>query len=396
MEAPARLVSDSVRDEPQDGRVIATALPTLWPHMLIPRSRLKTAPFPFNSPAVSYFHFGRNAIYTLARYWGLAGQEVLFPAYFHSVELEALLAAGVLPRFYPVRDRMRVNPDEIAARVGPQTRAVYLIHYLGFPGPVEEVSALCRDRGLLFIEDCALALLSCVGDRPLGSFGDAAVFCLYKTLPTPHGGALLLRGNKPLALSESKSPSLTSTAVYAANSLLLNLEVRGGNASRLVFQTVRSLGRAVLHSVETKRVVRTQYFDLAHASLGMSRFCRLVLASQDFASVVERRRRNYFHLLDRLREVAPPVLGEPAPGVCPLSYPVQVRNKEAAVTRLATRGIEAVNLWSRHYPAVPPGAFPEVDELRRTVLELPCHQDLTSEAIDRIVVAVRDVMEECN
>src|SRR5690606_23210046 len=98
-----------------------------------------------------------------ARLWGLAGKEVLFPSYFHGVELDALLEAGARVRFYPVDRRMQVDPRQVVQRIGKETAAVYLIHYVGFPGPVEELAAICEERGVRLIEDCALALLSCLG-----------------------------------------------------------------------------------------------------------------------------------------------------------------------------------------------------------------------------------------
>lgn len=64
--------------------------------------------------------------------------------------------------------------------------------------------------------------------------------------------------------------------------------------------------------------------------------------------------------------------------------PVQVRNKPAVVEKFLASGVEAVNYWFLDHAAGPKEPHPEVDELRRTVLELPCHQDLTPEAIERV------------
>ncbi len=171
--------------------LFATAYPVLSPSMVWPRRRHPELPFPFNHPSARYFYFARNAIYALARHWNLAGKEVLFPSYFHGVELEALLAAGVHVRFYPVRQGMRVNLDEVVSLIRDRTRVVYLIHYLGFPGPVRELSELCRHRNLLLIEDCALALLSRHEERLLGSWGDAAMTAICQTTVRTGSGILL-------------------------------------------------------------------------------------------------------------------------------------------------------------------------------------------------------------
>jgi len=106
--------------------------------------------------------------------------------------------------------KMRVDAAEVIAHITKETRAIYLIHYAGFPGPVEELRAVCRERGLLLIEDCAHALLSSLGDRPLGTFGDAAIYCLYKMLPTPHGAATILHREVPSDTIAVERPSLAS------------------------------------------------------------------------------------------------------------------------------------------------------------------------------------------
>lgn len=44
-------------------------------------------------------------------------------SHFHGVELEALLAAGVHPRFYPVHLGMQVNAEEVCCRITSETAA---------------------------------------------------------------------------------------------------------------------------------------------------------------------------------------------------------------------------------------------------------------------------------
>jgi hypothetical protein len=263
MEAVARRFGGGEADEEHAG-LVASALPALRPGMVLPRTRRGAVPFPFDDPGVRYFYYARNGVYALARLWNLAGREVLFPAYFHGVELEALLDAGVRPRFYPVHERMRVDPGEVEKRIGPETRAIYLIHYVGFPGPVEELRELCDRRGLLLVEDCALALLSALGDRPLGTFGDASIFCLYKTLPTPNGGALVICGGGPIGLPEGDPPPVAATFSHAASSLLVGLELSGGAAGRVLRRVARGVGRAAARVVRAQRVpTGTQHFDRA-------------------------------------------------------------------------------------------------------------------------------------
>src|SRR5262249_13569946 len=94
-------------------------------------------------------------------------------------------------------------------------RALHLTHYLGFAQDAPRWREWCEERGLFLIEDAAQAWLGSLDGRPLGSFGDIAIFCLYKTFGVPDGGALLCSsppaqadgqrraGSGPLALRPS-------------------------------------------------------------------------------------------------------------------------------------------------------------------------------------------------
>jgi perosamine synthetase len=377
----------------QKRRLFASAYLSLRPRMILPRGWHGSIPYPFNNPSLHYCYLARNGIYALAQHWQLADQEVLFPAYFHGVELEALLEAGAQLRFYPVRSGMRVEFEDVLSRISPKTRAIYLIHYLGFPGPAEQLSALCRERGLLLIEDCALALLSQPEARPLGSYGDAAIFCFYKTLPLPNGGALLIQHSECSGLLSCRPASCASTMAYIASSLSRTFKFQGGTRIHRLLGRMRDLGKSITSTIGVAEV-GTNHFDRSHVDIAMSRLSHWILAAQDFPNIIELRRRNFLHLLNRLREVSSPIFKELPPGVCPLFYPIQTRNKLLTRGRLFERGIETVSFWSQHHPRLPPGIFPEVDQLRRTVLEIPCHQDLTPEVIDWIADEVCELRRE--
>jgi perosamine synthetase len=371
----------------------ATELPLLHPRMLWPRSRPRSSAFPFDAPNVQYVHFARNAIYFIARQKGLADAEVLMPAFFHGVELEALLAAGVRPRFYRVRQDMQVDPEDIVRTLTPDTRAVYLIHYAGFPGPAEAVERICRERGLFFIEDCALALLSRAGDRPLGSFGDASVFCLYKTLPTPDGGAAVLKEGK-LEI-DGVAPRALGAARQTAAAMLTDLERRDSAMLRALARTVKAVGKAATATRETGWVdVGTQNFDIGDVNLLMSGTSRRVLEAQDFDAIVQARRRNYTHLQTLLAPLSRPLRAELAPGVCPLFYPFVTARKIELWKRLRLEGVQAVLFWMGGELGPRPGEFPEVDALRATILELPCHQDMTPEKIERLAALVHTAVRD--
>jgi dTDP-4-amino-4,6-dideoxygalactose transaminase len=372
-------------------RFWATELPWLHPGMLVARGA-SASPFPFSDPNVEYVHFARNAIYVLAQQLGLVGADVLMPAYFHGVELEALLAAGVRPRFFPVHGGMCVDPEDIRQLIRAETRAIYLTHYVGFPGPVKALRALCDERGLVLIEDCALALLSRLGDEWLGSFGDAAVFCLYKTLPTPDGGAAVVRHGR--LRFEGVTPRLSGTVRETAAALLQGVELNGGGLG-LLARSARAVGRTLSRPAHSNWIdVGTQHFQPGDVRLAMSPISQRIVAAQDFEHIVQTRRSNYLHLEYLLRDLSPPVFPGLPEGVCPLFYAFATTRKRELWTKLRASGVQTVMFWNPSGLGPAPGEFPEVDALRRTVLELPCHQDMTPQRIERVAHAVRVALRE--
>jgi dTDP-4-amino-4,6-dideoxygalactose transaminase len=69
-----------------------------------------------------------------------------------------------------------------------------------------------------------------------------------------------------------------------------------------------------------------------------------------------------------------------------------VKDNRATVARLLARGIEAVDFWRDFHPACPAAEFPEVARLRTSLMEVPCHQDLSLATMATIAASVRDVL----
>jgi hypothetical protein len=173
---------------------------------------------------------------------------------------------------------------------------------------------------------------------------------------------------------------------------MTSLAVRGGAVGRAAKRLGRAAGRRFSRASGVKYIaVGSQHLIDSRLPLGMSPLSHRILARQNFAAIAERRRANYARLSALLADVAPPVTGPLSPGVVPYHYPVRFADKRTAVRLLQERGVEAVNLWETYPPVYEPGAFPETDDLRRTVVDLPIHQDLSRRTIERLARVVREV-----
>lgn len=91
-----------------------------------------------------------------------------------------------------------VDPQSLAERLSPTTKAIMVVHWGGYPCDLDalrQVQDLCRDRyGFTppIIEDCAHAWGSTYNGRAIGSHGNLSVFSFQaiKSLTTGDGGLL--------------------------------------------------------------------------------------------------------------------------------------------------------------------------------------------------------------
>ena len=373
------------------------SLPALDPALLLPTLEPVRPPlFPLDQLGrkdAQLFYLARAGVFhAINHFLGAQGGTVLMPAYHHGVEVEAVRATGARVAFYRVDRNLQLDLDDLSTKMLlPDVKVVYVTHYAGFAQPVREVQALCAQLGLPLFEDCALSLLSRDPEgRPLGSTGDASVFCLYKTLPVPHGGLLLAPG-VPRKL-DVPAPPLTSTLHHAAGLLLAHLELTSDGLGKRLREAARFAAHSTVDSVVETVKTGTQHLAGHDLELGASKLVERLLPRFDLEMVVVRRRRNFRRLAAQIGDRVE-VIGDPlAPGVCPLFVPIRVQDKRAVMQRLHARGIEAIDFWSEHDPRCNPDEFPEVMALRRELLELPCHQSLDDDAIDFVAQAVKDVL----
>jgi hypothetical protein len=125
-------------------------------------------------------------------------------------------------------------------------------------------------------------------------------------------------------------------------------------------------------------------FNLDDVDLGMSRMSERLLTRMDFAGIKQRRVDNYRQLSERLGPDVIQVFPDLPEGVCPLFFPIIVSDKHAAAEALRARGVDALEFWN---DSVEPGGHDMSSDarfLRRHVLELPIHQDLTPRHIDHV------------
>lgn len=341
--------------------------------------------FPFTAPHRTYFHTARSAIYHLFKKLVAKGlTTVLAPDYHMGNELRAIRAAGARVVLYPVGRDWQPDLDALKRLSADGADILFTIHYAGWPQPIKALRQLCDDSGMVLVEDCALSLFSEVDGRSVGSFGDYAVFCLYKTLPTIDGGMLVQ--NRHVFHDLDSLPLKPAGRVFelgqGANLWIDRFRSAHPRSGRLLSAAKRGIG-ATLTAMRVQRVpVGDIGFDPATTVVAMSSWSRHMLTRLDCDAIRERRRRNFHQLAARLRGTCAALRWEAEPGVCPLFFPLLVENKSMVARALRQRGVMATELWNEGDPAFRAQEGSAARFLRRHVLELPIHQDITDAQIE--------------
>lgn len=161
-----------------------------------PRTRAFEAAFAEHcaAPAALAVNSGTAAMHLALLAAGIGpGDEVVVPALtFCSTALvvEHVGATPVLADVEP--DTLNLAPAALAAAITPRTRAVIPVHYAGHPVDLDAIRALADEHGLLLLEDAAHAVGAAWRGRPIGADGHPVAFSFYatKNLCTGEGGML--------------------------------------------------------------------------------------------------------------------------------------------------------------------------------------------------------------
>ena len=145
---------------------------------------------------------GRDALGLILDGLGIrAGDQLVIPAYTLGELVPLMRARGIEPVPADIDPQtFNVTVDSVAARIGPRTRGIFVVHLLGAPCDIRGICALADAHGLPVIEDCAHALGARIDGRAAGSFGRAALFSLEATKAVAaFGGGVLTTGDAALA-----------------------------------------------------------------------------------------------------------------------------------------------------------------------------------------------------
>jgi dTDP-4-amino-4,6-dideoxygalactose transaminase len=142
---------------------------------------------------------GTDALFFALRALGVGpGDEVITVPNSFVATAGAIVMTGATPVFVDVDAEYLMDPARLADAITPRARAVIPVHLTGNPADLDAIGAIAARHGLPVVEDAAQAVGAAIGDRVVGSIGDAAAFSLFplKNLGVAGDGGMLTTGSR--------------------------------------------------------------------------------------------------------------------------------------------------------------------------------------------------------
>jgi 8-amino-3,8-dideoxy-alpha-D-manno-octulosonate transaminase len=122
------------------------------------------------------------------------GDEVIVPAYTFIASAAAVILCGAVPIIAEIDDTLTIDPDDVARKITPSTRAIMPVHMRGIPSQMDRLLSLARAHRLQVIEDTAQCNGGSFEGRATGTLGDVGCFSLQasKTITAGEGGVVVM------------------------------------------------------------------------------------------------------------------------------------------------------------------------------------------------------------
>lgn len=231
------------------------------------------------------------------------GDEVIVPGLAWVACASAVVRAGAVPVLVDIDSRtLCMDPDAVAAAIGPSTAAVLVVHLYSAMADMTALSDLAARHGLALIEDSAQAYGATWRGAAAGSLGVAGSFSTQqgKTLTSGEGGLVVTSDrelrNKIEMLRGDGRMYRTSELVIGRPDLEERADVQGWNMHLSEFQAALLLdGLDRLNEQNNRRAAMAAALDKA-------------LVSMDDLEPIEpyrdNDRRAYYHYAIRLKDSA--------------------------------------------------------------------------------------------
>jgi dTDP-4-amino-4,6-dideoxygalactose transaminase len=145
--------------------------------------------------SVAFSSWSDSALATL-EYFNVKGKTVLCPSNtFMATPLSVIKAGGIVEFVDCNKNDLCMSLEDLNLKIDIyKPVAVWVVHIGGHIAfEIEEIASLCKEKGIILLEDCAHTHGASWNGKKTGIWGDAGVYSFYatKTISTGEGGMLV-------------------------------------------------------------------------------------------------------------------------------------------------------------------------------------------------------------
>ena len=131
--------------------------------------------------------------------------EVIVPPLGWVSDISSVTQLGMTPVFVDISmDNLSITSENIKNAITDKTKAIVLVHCLGFNAINEEIIKIAKEKNILLIEDCCESHGATFNGQKVGTFGDISIFSFYfgHHITTVEGGMISTNNEKIYELSK--------------------------------------------------------------------------------------------------------------------------------------------------------------------------------------------------
>lgn len=127
------------------------------------------------------------------------GDEIICTTKTYWASISEAANFGASAVFCNIDDNLSMDPADLERCITPKTKAIMVVHYVGYPCDMDPIMEIARKYNLLVIEDCSHAQGGMYKGKRLGTFGDIAAMSLMSGKSFAAGElGILVTDNKKL------------------------------------------------------------------------------------------------------------------------------------------------------------------------------------------------------
>jgi len=122
-----------------------------------------------------------------------AGDEVIVSPITFAASANCVRYTGAMPVFADIdAETYNIAPESIQEKITEKTKGIVAVDFTGQSVEHDRIRKICKERGLIFIEDAAHAIGTKYNGIPIGSLADMTCFSFHpvKTVTAGEGGAI--------------------------------------------------------------------------------------------------------------------------------------------------------------------------------------------------------------